>query len=128
MIGSMLFSEAKRKTGKVHTVDSGSTMRKEVLKAAKSRHKSAGRATEGNNNSSERTNSEEEFAEVFTDSTTAAGMLCFYPSQPGMEFGGNFFAVRGSLKLMTTVPSFFFNHFAVLLMMANKNKAKRSAK
>jgi len=65
--------EAKRKTGKVHTVDSGSTMRKEVLKAAKSRHKSAGRATEGSNNSSERTNSEEEFAEVFSDSTTAAG-------------------------------------------------------
>ena len=80
MIGSMLFSEAKRKTGKVHTVDSGSTMRKEVLKAAKSRHKSAGRATEGNNNSSERTNSEEEFAEVFSDSTTAPGMLGFYPS------------------------------------------------
>ena len=104
MIGSMLFSEAKRKTGKVHTVDSGSTMRKEVLKAAKSRHKSAGRATEGNNNSSERTNSEEEFAEVFSDSTTAAGMLCFYPSP---TWNG---------------PSFFFNHFAVLLMMANKNK------
>ena len=86
----MLFSEAKRKTGKVHTVDSGSTMRKEVLKAAKSRHKSAGRATEGNNNSSERTNSEEEFAEVFSDTTTAAGMLCFYNVFSLFhEFGGS---------------------------------------
>ena len=98
----MLFSEAKRKTGKVHTVDSGSTMRKEVLKAAKSRHKSAGRATEGNNNSSERTNSEEEFAEVFSDSTTVAGMLCFY------NLLSLFHGCRGS----STLGVIFFRSFS----------------
>ena len=83
----MLFSEARRKTGQVHTVDCGSTMRKEVLKAAKSRHKSAGRATEGsNNNSSERTNSEEEFAEVLSDSTTANGMLYFFSPKSNLQW------------------------------------------